>query len=112
MDMEHLTQDEKKALSLFKQGLLRMFPERVEGLKLFGSKARGEATKHSDVDVIVVMKDGTWQDSWPIHKVASEVSLETDVDLSIKVVTPSLVRRLKEVGSPLMSNIDQDGIEL
>lgn len=110
--MSHLTAQDKKALELFKERLLELFADRVHELRVFGSKTRGEATKFSDVDVLVVLEGSTWRDSWPVHQAASAVSLETGVDLSMKILAPESVQRLRQHGSPLMASIDQEGIQI
>jgi predicted nucleotidyltransferase len=54
-----LTKKEQRALNEYRNLLLRRFPGQMERLVLFGSKARGEATPGSDVDVLVVL-DREW----------------------------------------------------
>ena len=49
-----LTSREKLAIEEYKDFLLNRFPSRIEKILLFGSKARGEATRDSDVDLIIV----------------------------------------------------------
>lgn len=110
--MIHLTANDKQALTLFKQKLHAALPGQVRDLRLFGSKARGEAAKHSDVDVLVVLNDRSWPVRQRIHQLAGEVFLATEVDLSVKIITPAIGRRLRQSGSPLMANIDRDGMAL
>lgn len=110
--MNHLTTQEKKAVHLFKERLFAIFSDRMQDIKLFGSKTRGDATKFSDVDILVVLKDGTWRDSWPIHQIASSVSLQSDIDLSVKITTADGIKRLRQNGSPLIANIDREGVSI
>jgi len=77
--MSRLTKNEERALKLFKERLLKAFPGEVKSIQLFGSKARGEATKHSDVDVLVVMKDTSRENSFLVSRIATEVMVDTDV---------------------------------
>ena len=44
-------------LTAFKQGLRQLYGDRLEGLYLFGSHARGEAHTDSDVDLAVVLDE-------------------------------------------------------
>ena len=44
-------------LNELKCGLDRIYGERLEGVYLYGSYARGEDERESDVDVIVVLQD-------------------------------------------------------
>lgn len=108
--MGDLTAKEKEALQLFKKELLSKFPNHLRQLKLFGSKARGDAHKFSDVDVLVVLDGGDWRDKSKVHAAATRVFLETDVDLSPKIFTSKMVELLRAHRSPLIANIDREGV--
>jgi uncharacterized protein len=45
----------KSLLSELKVGLQRMYHDRLHGVYLYGSYARGEADSDSDVDVLIVL---------------------------------------------------------
>ena len=53
---EYVTPDETVVATMVDRIVDRFDPERIV---LFGSVARGEVTAHSDVDLLVVMPDGT-----------------------------------------------------
>ena len=110
--MKGLTQQDIRALRLFKQRLVEQFPNTVASLQLFGSKARGEASKFSDVDVLVVLDQGSWRDRRAVHVIAHKVFLETDVDLSPVIMSSQGAARLRQLGSPLLSNIEREGLAL
>ena len=77
----------------------RFQPERVV---LFGSRARGDAAEWSDVDLLVVMPDGTdrRQTAVEIHLLLGDAPLAKD----IVVTTPDeIARRGQVVGSVLRS---------
>jgi uncharacterized protein len=111
-DMSHLTENDKMALKMFKERLLKEFPDQVKELKLFGSKARGEAAKHSDVDVLVILRKGDWSKKMQVHAVANKVFLVTGIDLSPKIFTAARVEQLREFGSPFIKSVKRDGIDL
>jgi predicted nucleotidyltransferase len=50
-----LTTEEKIAISILKERLMKEFT--VVKLILFGSKARGDYTEHSDVDLLVLVEE-------------------------------------------------------
>jgi antitoxin ChpS len=50
-----------KALSDFAVAVRAHYGERLRGLYLFGSRARGDHTPESDADVAVVLQDGDWR---------------------------------------------------
>lgn len=110
--MARITKREKEALRLFKRGLRREFPGEVRSLVLFGSKARGDASKYSDVDVLVVLRRGGWRVRQKVYGVATDVLLEKGVDLSPKVFGRTEYKKLRSWGEPLLLNIEREGIRL
>ena len=50
-----------KALRDFALEVRRAYGDRLKGLYLFGSRARGDHTAESDADVAVVLADGDWR---------------------------------------------------
>ena len=47
----------KKLLSELKEGLKKTYGNRLKGLYLFGSYARGEQHKDSDLDILITLDD-------------------------------------------------------
>lgn len=52
---KRLTEVEKIAIKEFVDALITTFPERVELIRLFGSRARGEGDEGSDLDLLIIM---------------------------------------------------------
>lgn len=116
-----LTENEQRALDEYRNLLLRRFPGQVERLVLFGSKARGEATPSSDIDVLVVLdreekpsKGGfyplgltnpVWRE---IVGMTFDFLMEYGVDISPTVISKSEYKR----GSWLITRIKKEGMEL
>jgi predicted nucleotidyltransferase len=50
-----------QALGDFAHALQQMYGDRLKGVYLFGSRARGDHTSESDADVAVVLADGDWR---------------------------------------------------
>ncbi len=103
-----LTPQEQAALVLFKKRVLQAFPGQVNSIQLFGSKARGEATKFSDVDVLVVLKDMQWQDRHTISNITADILLETDIVLSPKTFSQEQFEQMKQERSMFWQTIAPD----
>lgn len=106
--MAGLTKKEKEALRLFKEKLVAEFGNRLDSTQLFGSKARGEATKHSDVDVLVVVRDATWQDRRTVSGITSDILLENEVFVSPKVFSPDQLKEFRSRRSMFWQSVEPD----
>jgi predicted nucleotidyltransferase len=82
---------------------------------LFGSKARGNADKESDIDVLVVVrmsKDDYWQHRRQLSAIAGELDLQYDVVLSTLLMDEPEFAEMRRADLLLNRSIQRDGIEL
>ena len=107
-----LSAKEQRALLRLKELLLERFGKGVLAMKLYGSKARGEANKFSDVDVLVVIRKGDWKFRRQVRAVGYDVFEETGVDISIVVMEKSRYDRLRRWHFPFIINVQRDGIAI
>jgi len=106
--MTNLSTAEKQALLLFKQHVLTAFPNSVDAIQLFGSKARGDAAKHSDIDILVVLKDMTWKNKRAIRKIASEIIFSTNIVMSIHIFSHQQLDTMKRQHAVFWQMIEPD----
>jgi uncharacterized protein len=106
----------RRALQRFVAEVKRHYGDRLKGVYLTGSRARGDHHPHSDVDVAVILADGNWR-SWDESGVLSDLSydqlIRDGVDIQGVPIplshwkdptqhsNPSLVRTMKRDGKPL-----------
>ena len=107
-----LEMQEQKALKNFKEVLIRQFGSEIVDIRLFGSKARGDSHKESDIDILVTTQQDDWHLKERIGKVATDILLDYGVYLSVKVMGRSSQKKLIYVGSPFMRNSMSEGIAL
>ena len=81
-----LAPNERQAVERFVDTLLQQYPERVLETVLFGSKARGDSTPDSDIDILLIVDEDDWQFSHVISTIAARVSLEYDVLIGPRVI--------------------------
>jgi predicted nucleotidyltransferase len=92
-----------------RSGLEELYGDRLRGVYLFGSYARGEADAESDVDVLIVLDqiDHTWDEIRRTGYLASELSLNAEVTVS-HVFIPEHDWMVKS--TPFLENVRRDAI--
>jgi len=77
---------------------------------LFGSHARGDAEKESDIDVFVILnRDADIKVKESIYDIAYELSLEYDVVLDVSVCSRAEWDRYRGV-LPFIVNVEKEGV--
>jgi predicted nucleotidyltransferase len=103
---------DSKALKEFLRELRSRLGEKLIEVKLFGSKARGEDTKESDIDVLVVVSEATVQIEDSILDIAFDLNLKHEVYISPRVVDPAILSDPVWKITPFLQNISREGIPL
>jgi predicted nucleotidyltransferase len=85
---------------------------RLVDFRIFGSRARGEAEKYSDLDVFIEVEHIDKELEDKIYHIAWEVGLEYSVFIS-----PLVFSRYEIVDSPLrispiVKNIEEEGVKI
>jgi predicted nucleotidyltransferase len=111
--MQGLPERERAALTDFIGRLRRQFSaDLIHSVWVFGSTIRGTADEESDIDLLIVMHDYTWELEKAITRLAVEVDLAHDVVLSDHVIDRARYAQMASQGVPLYHNIREEGIDL
>jgi len=110
--LRHLTNREKVALSEFVARLRERYADDIVLVTLFGSKVRGDFDEESDLDVLVVVKDGDWRLRDEVALTAFEPMLEYDVVITPLVIDLEHYQWLRRYRAPLYRNIRAEGLDL
>ena len=99
----------ERLLSEIKSRLVAAYGDRLRGVVLYGSEARGDARPDSDIDVLVLL-DGPVQ-SWEDIKCGSDAlySLMLDIGRTIDAM-PVDIRQYERCAAPLYADARREGI--
>jgi len=102
----------KKALGTLKERILKNLGDRVMSIVVYGSVAREDSTRDSDIDVLIVGRD---KDMWGrISEIAYDVDYENDFETFIipfYLTKEDLQHRVK-AGSPFILEVLREGVLL
>jgi predicted nucleotidyltransferase len=73
--LSSLTDEERNAVLEFADLLRARFGSLIKEIILFGSKAREESDKNSDIDILIVLTNVSWEIKKSISELAAEENL-------------------------------------
>ncbi len=102
---------EQIALEL-RHNLEKRFPNFVKKVILYGSQARGDANKHSDIDILVILScKVNWQITDQIYEECFELNLKYDVWIDISVLSEEDMNSIRGI-QPFVQNALTEGISV
>jgi predicted nucleotidyltransferase len=112
MIARQLTPADRAALLAFTERVTAEADDGAYAIVLFGSKARGDATPESDVDVLVLGESDAQEIKRRFWGWAFDLLLEYGVYLSVRAMSVTHWRELAERRPQLYANLVHDGIVL
>ncbi|MFZ5452216.1 MAG: nucleotidyltransferase domain-containing protein [Thermodesulfobacteriota bacterium] len=111
MSGRQIPPDVQQALKELRDYLAKVYGERLRGVYLYGSYARGDFHADSDVDVLIVL-EGTVRPGQEIDRIGDGVA-DICLEHSMLIATyPVPEEWLKERKSPLFENVRREGVRL
>lgn len=92
--------------------------EQLRGVWLFGSRARGEEpTEDSDVDLLVLVDDASWNERMWVRRVLDDSAQELEMSglawsFSVHVHTLEWLNERREIRSFFIAELDRDKVVL
>ncbi len=111
-NLNHLSPVEQRMVSEFMHLLEKRFGILIRSILIFGSKARGDSTPDSDLDVLVVVDSDDWQIHKQIRYLAADICLKYGLELSPRVWSVTHRQEMEELQLLFYQNILRDGINL
>lgn len=107
-----LTQREQQALERFVYQVREMLGKNISSIRLYGSKARGDFHKDSDIDVAILVKRVDYKMKSEVSNIAFEIGLQYNVFISPRVLPVHfLTARIWRI-TPFIKNLKADSIAL
>ena len=100
-----------KILETLRQEFSQALGDQLEGILLFGSRARGEERPDSDIDVLVIVRS-EFDYNYLIKRtspIVSALSLQYDVVISRAFISKE---RFEQEQSPFLLNVRREGLAI
>ncbi|MBI2000810.1 MAG: nucleotidyltransferase domain-containing protein [candidate division NC10 bacterium] len=109
-----LSRVEREAIQQFKRGLATLPDALVQRVVLFGSRARGEGSEDSDLDIAVILSEGEGPYWRQIVDVATELNLEYEYRIRVSplIVSQAKLMELWDRERAIAQAILAEGIEV
>lgn len=102
-----LKKNEERALRALKEELSRRF--NIIDLRVFGSKARGEDTPESDIDVMIELDECNHDIKSKIYDIVFEINLKNDTFISTTIFSRKEIEDGPLSESPIYKAILREG---
>jgi predicted nucleotidyltransferase len=112
LTLSHLTPNEQEAIREYLSRVREEFGNRILSASLFGSKARGDDDIESDIDLLLLVDDEDATFRSHLWATASDVSLEHNLVLSVRVFAEARWAATRRMRLPLYRAVEAEGITL
>ena len=112
MKQLNIPADEKQIIYKFRNQLKNALGQNLISVQLFGSKARGDWQKKSDIDILVLVKEKKPQLKNKIYEIAFNLLLERNIYLSVKIFDLKEFQKLNKIPTVFMQAIKNEAIEI
>ncbi|HSD56835.1 MAG TPA: nucleotidyltransferase domain-containing protein [Methanotrichaceae archaeon] len=110
METSPLDQRRQKTIDEFVRRASQAYGDRIRGITLFGSVARGTPRADSDIDLLVVIDKEDFRLRRELIGLAFDILLETGGDISVKVLSSQDFQAQKSFS--FLRNVLAEGVKV
>lgn len=107
-----LTDNEQLAIQILMQAMLNILQKNFRSMVIYGSKARGDFTPDSDIDIFVLVKKISRMQRKQIYEALLDLELEYDTRISLIFYSEPEYQKNIQMKSFFIENIEKEGVEI
>lgn len=107
-----LTPDEQAWLDVYRHDLVERYPDTIQQMMIYGSKARGDSHANSDLDVLLIVRDEAGALRRPLRRLGYDLAVAFNTVPSILVYTQQEWERRRQSGSPFREAVERDAVSV
>lgn len=108
----HISRGDQEAIEALLARLINIHGRDIVAITLFGSKARGDDTPQSDIDILVIVTQEDWVIKHDIRTLGARLSLDHAVLFNLYVLSQTRWAWMQAINHPLYRQISTDGLTL
>ncbi|MFQ6052589.1 MAG: nucleotidyltransferase domain-containing protein [Candidatus Hydrothermarchaeota archaeon] len=101
----------ERVVEEFSSRVLRELGDKVDSIIVYGSVARKNATKESDIDILIISDEKSKIED-RVSDIRAEIDLEYDTLITLIYLTPKELEHRIRVGSPFIEDVLTQGVVL
>ena len=110
--MLQLTAEERGWLDAYRAALNKKHPGTVHEILIYGSKARGQAHSESDLDVLLIVKNGSGKLKRDLRRIGYLLAAKTEALPSILAYTQEEWESRRQSGSSFRKAVERDAVRV
>ena len=109
---KYLSENEREGVNAFAEKVKKLLGYSLLELRIFGSKVRGDFDKESDIDILLVIDSDDWHLQEAISKIAADINMEFDCNISPVIYTKLERERNKYFRTLFTQEVEKEGVSL
>ena len=110
--MLQLNSEEQAWFDAYRAALDKKHPGAIHEILIYGSQARGQSHAESDLDVLLIVKDGAGALKRELRRIGYLLAAKTDVLPSILAYTQEEWESRKRSGSSFRKAVERDAVRV